>query len=129
MEESLRILAVIAGYLLCDDDDDDELLLVAMEAAASSLFVRTRNFLTRPALGPPSCASHRFLLQGGDDRAFLITMGVNRDTFAYLLERFEPAMDKLKKEQAAARKVKQGKPVSAAERVCSSHFLVCQVGP
>jgi len=111
--DARRILAILAAYLLVDDDDDDEQLLTAMEAAASIFFVRTRNYLTRPALGPPTSASHRSLLRGGDDRAFLITMGINRDTFGYLLTHFEPEMDKLRKEQSARRRQALGKPVCA----------------
>mgnify|MGYP001066402248 CR=1 FL=1 len=97
-----RILLLVLSYLACADDDSHHLLLVAIEAAISWLFTRTRHYLTRQSIVAPSDSPIAFLLANGDDQAYLLTMGLDRASFEYLLAHFGPRI-------AANRKSKRGR--------------------
>jgi len=96
---------VALSLFLYGDDDEEELLLPLMALALEALFTRTRNILTRPAIPPPKVAAAVYLLNGGDDRAYLITMGLDRRVFQYLHSIFAPRLHPKKDKRGRPRQL------------------------
>jgi len=97
-----RICLLLVASLLILDEDLEQLLLMVTQAAAAFLAVRTRFTLRRSALVAPQNSPMAFLLAHGDDHAYMVTMGIDRSTFNYLLSFFGPKL-------AAKRKDKRGR--------------------
>ena len=69
------------GQQAADQELDDVLWVLYAYLHLYNNPPRLRNVITRAALDDPKRSYWRYLLRNGDDRAFLCTMSVDRQTF------------------------------------------------